>query len=91
MTTKHTPTPFRVTKGGFEIKEVSNEAKLVAICTEKEYAAFIVRACNAHDELVSILDQLSAAIINDGNYYAENPIRLYVTKARAALAKAKGE
>lgn len=80
MTTKHTP--WRVTKGGFEIKEVTNENKLVAICTEKEYATLIAAAPELLEALEMVMD-----------CWIENPAtntHPKAVKARAAIAKAKG-
>ena len=54
----------------------------------KETAAFIVRACNAHDELVAALSRLVAeSTHHDGAEY-EDGEWLALDAARAALAKA---
>ena len=57
----------------------------------KANAAFIVRACNSHDELVAALESMMPERIG---YDQSMSIDMYlnaVDKARAALAKAKGE
>ncbi len=83
---KHTPTPWRQTKGEFEIvAEIKGEKKLIAVCSEKANAAFIVRACNAHDELVHAA-QLALDHYN-GKHMGANT----VTLLKKAIAKAKGE
>lgn len=48
-------------------------------------AAFIVRACNSHDDLVAALEQMTAHYehLDDGDGS--------IQQARAAIAKAKGE
>ena len=62
----------------------------------KAYAAFIVRACNAHDELVVALERAKAAIkeavmLSATSNGAEYSFKSTIEKISAALAKAKGE
>ena len=52
-------------------------------------AAFIVRACNAHDELVKALNTALRFV----EHYApvmNGPINVFLTQSEALLAKAKG-
>lgn len=51
-------------------------------------AAYIVRACNAHDELVSVL-HAGIALVNDPDA-GEDEARAFERLARAALAKVQG-
>jgi hypothetical protein len=77
----HTPTPWTVrdcavymgTAGGFDLRG----------CPQPDAnAAFIVRACNAHDELVAALGDLVGRIERDERIEMQ-----HLTHARAALAK----
>lgn len=61
----HTPTPWSVVKvdGGFRIDAESFtvaivKAPLYPFDSAKEDAEFIAKACNAHDELVSLLREM---------------------------------
>jgi hypothetical protein len=49
--------------------------------TQQANAAFIVRACNSHADLVAALEFIAT----------DCPTSLHANRARAALAKAKGE
>lgn len=73
--TKHTPTLILL-HGGFQINDN---------CIETEHAAFIVRACNAHDDLVHAAQW--ALDHYNGKHMGANTITLL----EKALAKAKGE
>ena len=58
----------------------------------KDNAAFIVRACNAHQDLVAALESLLASM--DGIHPPSGPFwsgAVNQGKARLVLAKAKGE
>lgn len=55
----------------------------------EEFAAFIVAACNAHDELVAALKWFIDDI--DGTYTVMIDFDANVARARAALAKAEGQ
>jgi len=64
MTTQHTPTPWRAI--GFTIESHDYDHELVCRVSKsgggtriEANAAFIVRACNAHDELVAALESAS--------------------------------
>lgn len=51
-------------------------------------AAFIVKACNAHDDLVAALESAIPLLIRLGDYIANKEDRCEaILKARAALAK----
>lgn len=78
MTTNHTPTPWRVNTFNGDRQEVL-DANGNNACV-KANAAFIVRACNAHDELVAALE-----LIDHPN--AVRTIEDAKRVARAALAK----
>lgn len=86
MTTQHTPTPWHVWSQGLETKVRSGVDLNIASThgiSSKDNAAFIVRACNAHDELVAALrvcaDRLEEMANGKELFAVEN--------ARAALAK----
>lgn len=85
MGEKHTATPYQV--GNFREHKIftceENGPVEVATAKRKSDAAFIVRACNAHDDLVSALDKL----VGDMDPEGVNP---EFNQARAALAKAQG-
>ena len=107
MTQQHTPVPW-VTKPfsgkykneGFCINATDEDATRIADVTNHYYvpseanARFIVQACNAHEELLAVLELALR--------YLEHPDVLAVTqhmalpgsvpadRARAAIAKAKG-
>ena len=94
---KHAPLPYRQldeiilsTQDG-RTDHVANVAHRID-SDRQNTAAFIVRACNAHDDLVSALDMLQKACLG-----ASLPRNMMIhltearTAARAALAKAKGE
>jgi len=69
MTTKHTLTPWRL-KDGFPCKVVTQEGELIVDTTpfrsdpvsSRADAVFIVKACNAHDELAAFIRGLGACI-----------------------------
>lgn len=94
MTTQHTPTPWNHSNGTVVFD--GNDRKVAATYANKGYgieideaqsnAAFIVRACNAHDELVAALracvEEMSAYEYADEGISGE-----LIRNARAALAK----
>lgn len=92
MNTKHTPTPYFAEQDAVFSRERmhGDYAHRVASCGSvhgdpMNYAdaAFIVRACNAHDDLVKALRNTAEALAHCmGDNYA------IVIEARAALAKA---
>jgi hypothetical protein len=57
----------------------------VAYCLDERNAAFIVRACNAHEELLEF-GKAALALLNQHNIYG--PI---CTGLAAAVAKAEGK
>ena len=57
-------------------------------CSEEENAKFIVRAANAHDEIVAALKYLTDVCAAKVLPYENHPAMI---QARAAIAKAKGE
>ena len=103
MTTKHTPTPWE-TEINFEGKTLLkttfkriNADDLIAVMLEKSAigesseanAAFIARACNSHDALISALQGVVDSLSQNKTFPAdvENAKRLAVN----ALVKAKGD
>ena len=98
MNTQHTPTPWidetasnplSSTDGRHYIwSDMDNENdKCVAIVPDEANAAFIVRACNAHDELVATMRQIVIEATESPNCDAVR-VALILQQARAALAKA---
>lgn len=95
MTTQHTPTPWEVSlrNAGAAIIAPAASGKIheaTIICSglggHRGNAAFIVRACNAHDELVAALRNSLAFVeyvANNGNEGAHET----AVEIRAALAK----
>ncbi len=87
--TTHTPTPWRQSRQGHDIlHDGKGEKVLVGICTDPNNAAFIVRACNAHELLIREFQNLLETAIMRGNLKEGEDL---VRSARHALAKAKGE
>lgn len=102
--TKHTPTPWNV-NGGMRpgIKTVYADSGSICEMTNSQAhsdaeqeanAAFIVRACNNHDELVSALENLQKVFVERAEH-ANGKTWTYGATANLnalkALAKAKGE
>ena len=97
MTTQHTPTPWQVElrNAGAAIVAPAASGKMheaTVICSglggNRANAAFIVRACNAHDELVAALTlakYVLATLSLDDDCTEGQPEAL--AAARAALAK----
>lgn len=54
----------------------------------EDNAAFIVRACNSHYDLVEALEKLTAFVDQTCAYVDANPL---IEAARAALDRAKGD
>lgn len=92
---KHTPTPWHVGETAPTIVyapdgfAVANATVFHGRHEPEESvtnAAFIVRACNAHDELVSVLGRMLRAH-DAGEYVLKEQ---FADAARAALIKARG-
>jgi len=88
METKHTPTPWGIVDCTNKGKGFTIQSPLAhySNCNVASYvglndASFIVRACNAHDELVSALMDIHPTIANDS----------YRAEIGALIAKARGE
>lgn len=91
MNTQHTPTPWKV--DGMDV--VSPSEMIVVGCLQwcgedrggegEANAAFIVKACNAHDELVAALRDV-VDTCDSGDYYGA-PSAGAMQLARDALAK----
>ncbi len=87
MTTKHTPTPWYEDErkdGCFW--DVSELIGTTYSPNKKANAALIVRAVNAHKELLEIIEQFVSSV---NNTEAHNTT--LANRARKAIAKAKGE
>lgn len=88
MATKQTPTPWRVEKndqGANFIRGDNGDGVALANCipASSTNAAFIVRACNAHDDLLASLKEISDEL----GYTFPLDIK---GRMRAAIAKAEG-
>lgn len=101
MDTKHTPTPWYAStqpEGHFDIMDGPNLNTATVLCTRFEFserkdemhanAAFIVRACNSHEQLVAALQE--AIEIIQAIDQADNTCskRIDVSEFRAALTAA---
>jgi hypothetical protein len=111
MTTKHTPTPWTLEwecedtgilkdANGEHITHINGSRYFDDRQDEiaHENAAFIVRACNSHDELVKVLgdavrrlESLDKYIFKITGQQPEETALGEVTRGKQALAKAKGE
>ena len=85
-------------KGVFDsLDELHGDVELVMVCEglkNPNDAAFIVRACNAHDELVAALENLREdfRMLQSGEWKPnEDSVQASLDIANAALAKARGE
>ena len=61
---------------------------LIAECSDKKHAAFIVKACNSHEELVEALRAL--VIESGGKAIPNSSLTVARNKALAALSKVEG-
>jgi hypothetical protein len=90
MKTTHTPGPYAYDET-WALIHGKDGAELAACHSNKADAAFIVRACNSHYELLAALEALQAACL--GASLPRN-MMIHLTEARAtaraAIAKAKG-
>lgn len=91
MQTQHTPGPWRTraTKAGVFILGAAGEVVSARFCNDAETelnAAFIVRACNSHAELVTLLE-LTLPLVSEFQYGKTWGLADLI---RAALAKAGG-
>lgn len=101
---KHTPTPWRryaankVLAGDATfIADTAfrdhDEPAVVSVEVSNANAAFIVRACNAHDYLVTALENIftrATCAPNDDSEKADAEFMKIMEYAKAALAKARG-
>ena len=103
----HTPTPWHVSAHWDSYYSpyyllhgdvpADNEQTATSIRDQHEAnAAFIVRCCNSHDELVKALEELLEdcdgwSNPETGAYRLFHPTMASLNKARKALAAAKGE
>ena len=80
----HTPTPWFSDETLIFVPDLNNDLAGIDIAEAKRAAdaAFIVRACNAHDDLVAALRRAVEAA------EARMPCATFLDDARAALAKA---
>ena len=91
-TTEHTPGPLKYCKnryGGYDLLPADSyligSAVSIGGTNSEARAAYIVRACNAHDELLEALKILSVGLSNEMDY---KEMRLII---RGAINKATGE
>jgi len=106
----HTPGPWRIKYGSPTVVVPGNDTHhrraAIAQCAlshgigeagiqDAANAEFIVRACNAHDDLLGALDDLLGQVMQAkegfGIYANSESMDESVNAARAAIAKAKGE
>lgn len=98
---KHTPTPWNTagrwavqTRFGMHFDLYKSEYTIEQLDEVEANAAFIVRACNAHEELVKALERMeknaSALVLK---FYPKTPVEDFnwIMQARSALRKARGE
>lgn len=90
MTTNHTPTPYY--REGSEIFSRSQdnsceEGAVIADVKDKEHADFIVKACNAYDELVAAL-RFMTPLLNE-HYITIEDQEKGEKLSKEALAKAQ--
>lgn len=104
---KHTPTPWKAAKSPCIYKGRENEWEIhwsddgeciAEVVHGEDDAAFIVRACNAHDELVALIAQVqphaaeyAKAAAYKGDTNSSLAWQTWDRKAKAALSKARGE
>lgn len=91
MKAAHTPTPWHVMKFDDETNFiVTNDQGDIRIITDiaEQDASLIVKAVNAHGDLVDALQQARAALVHNVPHLKGTPLDKYID---AALAKAKGE
>lgn len=91
MEKKHTPLPW-VCQGNIVTKDGNTIARTPAYRPADEEtanAAFIVRACNAHDDLVAVVEKLTRLFAPRTEMSLHLKIEVW-NEAIAALAKAKG-
>ena len=93
MTTQHTPTPWLADSSGLRAGVgpilFMTTGGYTGRSTAKANAAFIVRACNAHEELVTALDDLKAYAEGQGLMFSVGWGKTVHERVRAALAKAR--
>ena len=95
----HTPTPWIVSEDGATIKSkwitsfgtpimvAELSGYIIGNRVQKANAEFIVRAVNAHEELVEAL----TLVFHQAENFEQKAFDMWLEDARAALAKAKGE
>lgn len=94
MSAQHTPTPWHDEIGapgsasGLTVRD--ENGNIIARVGSIDDAAFIVRACNAHDELRDLAEAIRNACEGDliVNASQEDTVGVLLDAARAALAKA---
>jgi hypothetical protein len=95
MKTTHTPGPFHVGMKpgpmvyGPQGEQIADLTHAFIEDESKANAAFIVRACNSHYELLAALEAMTKACMDNQDFRHRNGVVLF--NAHAAIAKAKGE
>ncbi len=87
---QRTPGPWQRT-GDKVFIPIPNERLLIADCNQSANAAFIVKACNAHDDLLEALRLLAGGYMPNASDDSSDMEILFWSQAlaRAALAKAE--
>ena len=95
---EHTPTPWEIheatsTRRGYDVQTAGGEKLIVYDMKSGANAAFIVRAVNAHDELVGTLEMVSIMTHEATHHSAPWGFCIIpvCNRAHAALRKARGE
>lgn len=84
----HTPTPWKISEFGDGLSFISAADRAVTQACRPEDAAFIVKACNAHDNLVRCMDLVATGLEADGRNVDGMTKANAAKMLRAALAKA---
>ena len=85
-----TPGPWG-TKEGMIYSESDQSGKTIAFCDNKANADFIVRACNAHDDLMEACHQMWAALDERIlNASKGSSVKEALEKIKQAISKAEG-
>jgi hypothetical protein len=81
----HTPTPWRASSS--DPKAIRRKTRFIGATEREEDTAFIVRAVNAHDDLVAALKEARDALVRAPAIFMPS---YTIGKIDTALAKAEG-
>lgn len=91
MEAKHNVTPVTLpVRCTTHCRLVDADGRTLALLDDDEIAAFIARACNAHDELLGALRFILAFYEPGQTHLDTNAWKQAEASARAAIAKATG-